>query len=109
MAPWHNITKQGFEAIDGGMTRGEVEAILGRAPGYYGCDETDWIWGFGWDHFIWLGPDRVGEKFSQWHTMEIGISVGFSPDGRVANKMMRGPRIFRSDGVLTRFRRWVGL
>src|SRR5262245_25401826 len=81
-----------FELIEIGMTRAEVEAILGPTDNYLPVLTSDGPW----------VPD-VPRWSATWQTGTAFIDVGFDDSGRVSHKFMR------NDSLLDKARRWLGL
>jgi hypothetical protein len=90
--PWPRVTKESYERIKLGMTRGEVEAILGVPPGDYTGGPTrssrlksemeiahDLSWSGG-------SPETWGEW---WKGDAADVMVRFSPSGLAVWKMYR--------------------
>jgi hypothetical protein len=76
--PDDRISPASCERIHEGMTRLEVEAILGGPPGAYTADGQDWSMGM-----LHGGVRHIGTKREVWVADDGGIRVDFDQQGRV--------------------------
>jgi hypothetical protein len=106
-----DISQATVDLIQCGMTKGEVEAILGAPPGDYSTGPV-WVVGciatFGWE--CSMCTDET------WTSDDGTITVRFRQDGRVATRpLSTEPMVIFQEGVsarlsfLDRIRQWIGL
>src|SRR5688500_12657474 len=76
-APRHNITLKAFDAIQEGMARAEVEAILRVPPGHYLVRSEPWFREQDRQPRPWMGPAEF------WSVDAFAICVAFNDNGRV--------------------------
>lgn len=98
--PRHRISRESFEKIQVGMTRAEVEEILGVPPGDYGPGNT----------YALLNQSRgatfpTGWSTVAWKAGDMSVLVAYDLEGRVAWKKL-GRALRRN--FLSRLRRWLG-
>jgi hypothetical protein len=102
--PRHRINEASFEHIWSGMTRAEVEAILGVPPGIYVprelADAIDPI-------NNWVAADSPELQTETWWSSEGGVIVTFRRDGTV-NTAQFIPVCFESPTLLERIKSWLG-
>jgi hypothetical protein len=99
------VTYENYQKITAGMTRAEVEKLLGGPPGDYSiCGPGVGISGGEW----WSPRDP------KWISDECEIIVRFKDDGRVATGFLSRPMAefvptinLGEPGVLDRFERWI--
>lgn len=97
--PKHRINAESITQIKAGMSKQEVETILGAAPGDYSQGMAGvWLCGRGWqaaEQLAWLGD-------------EAAVRVYFDAEGRVLGVLQGG--VMRSNESLRdKLRRWLGL
>lgn len=102
--PRHNITPDAAKQIRVGMTRAEVEQILGGPPGHY----------YRWRKFTISLP--FIPSGDQWIADDFAVIVAYDAANRVeyvqtSDQLYRGPRGFFLDGnnMIPEFvRNWLG-
>ena len=103
----HGITRANYEKIAEGMTREEVEEILGAPPGNYvngpGRGDLHWIEEPSGSLFP---VDRLATS-SNWASIEGSIWVGFDRNGKVVGKMFGEEFVQREANLLEKVREWL--
>src|SRR5262245_25275046 len=79
--PPYGVTERSFTAIHKGMTRTEVEAVIGGPPGLYDVEIM-----IGYDTWPGTGDAAPGFKSESWAGPQRVIRVVFDQRGIVANK-----------------------
>jgi hypothetical protein len=78
--PWRcSVSRANFERIKEGMTRAEVEAILGGPPGVYRTCSR----GTAPERYTLVGGYSWGQTYSVWSGDEVTVYVCFDRDGLV--------------------------
>jgi hypothetical protein len=108
--PRSAITRANAEKIREGMTLAEVEAILGGPPR---DDSTGLLTGDnnpdGTGSTIWIWPAPMPNSPAlEWVSDHVAVRVHFDDAGR-AESVSRIPLCRAEEGLLDRFRRWLGL
>jgi hypothetical protein len=80
------ITHQGYVRIRLGMTKSEVEEIIGKPPGEY--DGPTRRWHSSWDDEC-EGSETPPFRSRAWENRDCRIEVGFNLSGRVIYKLYR--------------------
>jgi hypothetical protein len=118
--PNHRINRESFARIRPGMSKNEVESIVGCAPGAYSNDGTEreptilwtkWTQPDNTDVFIPIevGP-RAGHRIDEYSGPHywIGESCGFRINVDVNERVIsKGFFVVEQDNVVGRMRRWL--
>ena len=83
------VTKEAYDRIEEGMSRAQVEAILGGPPRDYRNQPTQ----MGWSTRVEVersGPYLPDAREADWFGDEGDVCVWFAPDGRVSCKAYIG-------------------
>jgi hypothetical protein len=81
------ITEENCDQIREGLSRAEVEAILGAPPDDY-RSAPSWLDDLTEPNFQRLQSDfrSQGFAFERWHTDDVYLSIVFDPEGRVVDE-----------------------
>jgi hypothetical protein len=105
--PRHRINLKSYEAIQGGMSEGEVEAIFGVPDGDYSTGPVSIFCSNGRPHEDYGPPDPEGEV-KGWIGNDTYVCVAFDKEGKVRSKSYADVEL-RNQMVLTRIRKLLGL
>jgi hypothetical protein len=96
--PGPRISQTSFEQIRPGMTRAEVEAVLGVSAGNYTGGRVKIVHG--------VPPD---DGYAEWVGEDVAVLVWLDDEGRVSRKecLHTSHLIGRDDSLLRKLRRWL--